>query len=89
MIGAEKLGESMEKRIQIEGSTGLTEATGTADLLIKVNNPHPPQHKQAIEVELEQPEAEMEGAMREQMKSCKMEKAESEDIDDDWNNSCQ
>ena len=79
----------MEKRIQIEGSRGLTEARGTADLLIKVNNLHPPQHKQAIEVELEQPEAEMEGAMREQMKSCKMEEAEGEDIDDnDWNNNC-
>ena len=71
MIGAEKLGELMEKRIQIEGSRGLTEARGTADLLIKVNNLHPPQHKQAIEVELEQPEAEMEGTMRAEMRSYK------------------
>ena len=71
MIGAEKLGELMEKRIQIEGSRGLTEARGTVDLLIKANNLHPPQHKQAIEVELEQPEAEMEGTMREEMRSCK------------------
>ena len=49
----------------------MTGARGTADLLTKVNNLHPPQHKQAIEVELEQPEAEMEGTMGEKMRSCK------------------
>ena len=49
----------------------MTEARGTADLLIKVNNLHLPQHKQAIEVELEQPEAEMEGTMRGEMRSYK------------------